>query len=387
MDHSLFSENSPGALTKVTIPGHGDDWAFIPEPLPDHLKPSDDVWTLLVKAHRELARLDGIGRHMQNYDLLLQPLQRREAIRSSSLEGTYATPKQLLLYQMDPKEPKSTTDPVNAWKEVNNYGEALELGLQLLEELPVSLRFIREIHKRLLDGVRGHQRDPGNFRRTQVWIGDYRFIPPPPLNIPECLDKFEKHINRISDIDPLIFCVLVHYQFETIHPFLDGNGRVGRLLLALMIYKWCHLNKPWLYLSAYFDKHKDEYIDSLFDISSKGDWEKWVLFCLKGTVDQAQDTVKRCDRLLALKNEYQQAIVDGGGTSLRFHSTLENLFRFPIVSVPDLKQFHGTTYPTAKSDIDLLVKVGILEELEEARHPKAYYCPKIISLAYDDEYQ
>lgn len=384
MDISFFTENSPGSLVKINVEDK-NDWAFVPDPLPDHWNPSDNIWPLLIQAHEELARLDGIGRYMPNYELLLQPLQRREAIRSSSLEGTYATPKQLLLYQMDPKEPKSTSDPVNAWREVANYNSALEAGLKLLEKLPFSLRLIREIHKKLLEGVRGHQRDPGNFRRTQVHIGsDRRFIPPPPNRVAECLDGFEKYINKISDIDPLIFCIMVHYQFEAIHPFLDGNGRVGRLLLALMVYKWCHLSRPWLYLSAYFERYKDEYLRGLFDISANGNWEKWIVYCLRGMIAQTSDAIKRLDGLLALKDEYERSVVNGGASSLRFHRTIEQLFKFPIISIPFLAQIHSTTYPTAKADIDFLIKVGILEQIEVDRRPKIYLAPKIIDLAYGE---
>ena len=167
MDELKFTSDALGTLKEISIHG-AKDVAFIPDPLPNNWTVPQKIWPLLTRAREELARLDGAGRHMPNYEFLLRPLQRREALRSSSLEGTYATPEQLLLYEIDPKEPKSFRDPVNASKEVANYGNALRLGQKLLNELPVSLRFIREIHRELLSGVRGHQRDPGNFRRTQV---------------------------------------------------------------------------------------------------------------------------------------------------------------------------------------------------------------------------
>jgi len=234
MDKSLFSHNSLGKLVKIHIYSE-QDWAFVPNDLPSNMAISQKIWPLLAEAREELARLDGVGRHMPNYELLLKPLQHREALKSSSLEGTYATPEELLLFEMGPKEPKSQHDQVNSWKEVYNYGNALRKGQKLLaEELPISLRLIKELHKELLSGVRGNQRDPGNFRRSQVHIGsDKRFVPPPPNETTTCLHGLENFIHAENDIDPLIFCFLVHYQFETIHPFLDGNGRVGRLLLSL----------------------------------------------------------------------------------------------------------------------------------------------------------
>ena len=206
----------------------GETWAFIPSPLMKKWEVPSDVWELLAQAREELARLDGVGRNMPNYNLLLRPLQRREALRSSSLEGTYATPEQLLLFEIDPREPKSVSDPVGAWQEVWNYSKALELGLEMLVRVPISLNLIRAMHRELLAGVRGSRRDPGNFRRTQVHIGsDRRFIPPPPNEMLLCLDDFEKSIHKDKQIESLIFCFMAHYQFETIHPFLDGNGSSG----------------------------------------------------------------------------------------------------------------------------------------------------------------
>jgi Fic family protein len=170
-------------------------------------------------------------------------------LKSSSLEGTYATPEQLLLFEIEPREPKSSKDPVNSWREVSNYSRALRIGQDLLSDLPISLRLIKELHKELLRGVRGENKNPGNFRRTQVHIGsDRRFIPPPPTKVKDCLNDLELYIHTENNIDPLIAAFMVHYQFETIHPFMDGNGRVGRLLLSLMIFQNCNLKSPWLYL-------------------------------------------------------------------------------------------------------------------------------------------
>ncbi|MDZ8031859.1 Fic family protein [Nostoc sp. DedSLP04] len=384
MDKSLFLHEVPGELREIIVEGT-KDWSFIPAPLPNKLELPEKIWCLLVQAREELARLDGVGRHIEAYELLLRPLQQREALRSSSLEGTYATPQQLLLYEIDPREPKSTHDPVNAWKEVSNYGKALVLGQKLLENIPISLRLIKDIHKELLSGVRGHHRDPGNFRRSQVHIGaDRRFIPPPHNEIINCLDNLEKYIHKDNiEIDPLIFCFMVHYQFEAIHPFLDGNGRVGRLLLSLMIYKFCGLSHPWLYLSAFFDKYKDEYINYLFQFSSKGNWQDWIAFCLRGTIAQSKDAIKRFDQLVYLHKKYDDAISQIGG-NVRLHKIIDKLFESPVVTVTQLASTHNISYPTAKSDIQRLVNAQILHELESEYRPQAYFALEIVNVAYND---
>ena len=253
MDKSSFSSESPGSLVQIEV-NREQDWSFVPSPLPTKFQIGAESWPLLAKAKEELARLDGVGRHLPNQELLLRPLQQREALTSSSLEGTYSSPEQLLLYGMDPREPSSDKDPVNAWREVFNYGRALSLGQKQVDEgYPISLALVRQLHQALLGGVRGADRTPGEFRRTQVHIGSTRrFIPPPPIEVPRCLGEIEGHLKESSATDPLVHCFLVHYQFETIHPFNDGNGRVGRLLLSLMIYKLCGLHSPWLYPERIF---------------------------------------------------------------------------------------------------------------------------------------
>lgn len=383
MDDTVFEADFPGRLWELSV-GSGRDWAFIPSPLLDDWEISSEIWALLVQAHGELARLDGVGRYMPNYNLLLHPLQRREALRSSSLEGTYATPQQLLLFEIDPREPKSASDPESAWQEVLNYSRALELGLKILTQRPISLNLIRAMHRELLAGVRGAQRDPGNFRRTQVHIGsDRRFIPAPPNEVMSCLDAFEKAIHKEKSIDPLIFCFMAHYQFEAIHPFLDGNGRVGRLLLSLMIYEQCNLSKPWLYLSAFFDKYKDEYIDLLFQVSSKGNWNDWIKFCLRGTIEQSKDAIRRFDELLKLRVQYMELLGKSGG-NIRLNRLIEHLFESPAITISQLAKMCDISYPTARTDIERLVSGEILMESDISERPKIYFAPRIIDIAFND---
>lgn len=243
---------------------------------------------------------------------------------------------------------------------------------------------IRLIHKELLAGVRGSRRDPGNFRRSQVHIGsDRRFIPPPPNEIMSCLDNFEKAIHREKTIDSLIFSFMAHYQFETIHPFLDGNGRVGRLLLSLMIYNQCNLQKPWLYLSAFFDKYKDEYISLLFKVSTTGNWGDWIRFCLRGTVQQSKDSIKRFDELVKLRNQYQEGLKQSGG-NVRLNQIIEHLFESPAINIPFLAKLCDVSYHTARSDIDRLVNVGILHQSNISKRPKIYFAPHILKIVFDD---
>jgi len=383
MDKGLFTDNKLGKLIKINIQ-EASDWAFVPAPLPSKWEVPIDLWPLLSEAREELARLDGIGRHMPNYELLLKPLQKREALKSSSLEGTHATPEQLLIFEINPREPKSDTARSNEWREVFNYSRALRLGQKLIEDIPVSKRLIKSLHKSLLTGVRGQQRSPGDFRKSQVHIGsDRRFIPPPPLEAIQCLNELEEYIHSEVEIDPLIFCFMVHYQFEAIHPFLDGNGRVGRLLLSLMIFKWNKLNSPWLYLSAFFDKYKEEYISNLFNVSTKGDWSSWIAYCLRATIFQAKDAIKRCDKLVALREKYISNLSQCGG-NVRLNQLIDMLFESPVITIPEVSKKLNISYPTAKSDVKILCKSGILSKNTREERPKLFFAIEIFKIAFSD---
>jgi cell filamentation protein, protein adenylyltransferase len=373
LDISRFTAGKTGQI--VAIPGDPPaDRAFVPDPLPPKWEWNQELWPLLMEAHKALARLDGTGKHLPSPEILLRPLQNREAQRSSSLEGTYTEPEEQLLFQIDPRYPTSSEDPVNAYREVFNYAKALRLRKESRDKLPLSLRLIRRLHEVLLEGVRGADTSPGEFRKLQVHIGrPPRFIPPPPDLVPELLDTFEKHLHRAQTYDPLVGAFLVHYQFEAIHPFRDGNGRVGRLLLAVMIAEWCGLSDQWLYMSAYFDKNKDTYTDTLFDISAKGDWEGWIRFCLEGVTFQAEDTEHRCEQLVELNRTFREKVADIGG-SYRLSSIIDDLFEFPMVQVPSLAQKFNVTYPTANADVLKLVKAGILEQVERRENATKTFC-------------
>lgn len=376
MDISEFTSDAPGRLVKLSE----EDTAFVPAPLPpDGWVLPARLWPKVAEAKQEIGLLEGIGRNLPNPDILIRPLQNREALRSSSLEGTYATAEELLLLELDGDEVEAGGDA--AVREVANYTAALREALA--SELPFSLRLIRNMHRTLLRGVRGDRHAPGRFRRGQVFTGhDKRFIPPPANELGDCLDAFEKYMNEANGIDSLVRCYLIHYQFETIHPFYDGNGRVGRLLLAVMLQKWCGLTKPWLYMSAFFDRYKEEYISRLFDVSARGDWDAWVELCVDGTVAQAKDTVARCQRLLDLKESYQSRLFDIGG-SVRLSQVVEDLFGTPFTQIPRVMRKLEVTYPTAKSDVEALVSAGILREVSNMK-PRTFVAHEVFSIGFDE---
>jgi Fic family protein len=386
MDTSLFGPQKTGELVKA-MGMHEASRAFVPAPLPPDMERDEAYWKLLVKARSALASLDGTGKHLPNPGLLLRPLQDREAQRSSSLEGTHADPQQLLIYRLDP----SDADPAeassrDAYHEVENYTRALRIRSG--SDLPLSLRLIRTLHEVLMHEVRGQSNEPGAFRTLQVQVGrPSRYVPPPAHRLSECLNALEHYLHAEKQYDPLVEAFLVHYQLEAIHPFRDGNGRVGRLLLALTIAQWCDLADQWLYMSAFFDAHKDEYIDRLFGVSTEGDWKGWVMFCLQGVVEQAADTERRCARLLSTLADYKERVQSIPRASHRLAAITEGLFDQPLISTPQLAEQYDVTYPTARKDIDKLMGVDILVEVPgfEGRYGTTYYfAPVIFGAAFDD---
>jgi len=380
MDITKFGDRKTGKLLPIRLHSQEKDTAFVPDPLPPQWEFDPLLWPLLAEAKQALGLLDGTARNLPNPNLLLSPLRTREALTSSRLEGTYATAQELLLFDLDPKEPKSPTDQTNAWREVSNYNRALALGFAGLDALPICIRLIKNLHATLLEGVRGAQATPGEFRAHQVHIGsDRRYVPPPPTEMEKCLHDLEEYLNAPdARFDCLVRCLMVHYQFEAIHPFGDGNGRVGRVLLALMIQNLGNLKMPWLYLSPYFERYKDEYIDHMFRVSTEGAWSKWIGFCLRGVIEQAREAVHVCDALITLKKGMHEKAMGGNG---RIHGIVDDLFSHPYIRISDLGAKMGVTYHTARADVHFLIKKGILTELPKVS-PKTYVCPGIFEIAY-----
>ncbi|MBI1899571.1 MAG: Fic family protein [Planctomycetia bacterium] len=382
MDSSLFTESAPGRLIRIEQPK--PDWAFVPNGLPPQWEFPADLWPLLAEAKEALGTLNGIGQTLPNPELLLRPLQNREALASSSIEGTYVTPQQLLLYELDPREPTSGEDRKADWLEVFNYGRALEQGCALLADLPICNGVIREMHKTLMRGVRGRDKTPGEFRQWQVQLGSRgRFIPPPPQEVGRLMDDLEKYIHSDDHrYDPLVRVFLVHYQFEAVHPFADGNGRVGRALLALMVYQWTGHAMPWLYMSAFYERFRDEYVEDLLRVSTVGAWRPWMEFCLRGTIAQALDSIRRCHTFNRLRTEFHKRIESHAPTA-RSHSIVEGLFASPVVTIASLAARYDIAYHTARADVARLVAAGILAEIKD-EYPRSFYAPEVMKIAYGE---
>lgn len=376
MDITKFTSDSPGRIVPIQRDWGAD--AFVPDPLPANCVFPSRLWPLLSDTKVQIALLEGIGRTLPNPGVLLKPLTHRESIQSSRIEGTYTSPKELLLQD----EPPPTETRKQDWLEVYNYERALDYSLK--SELPLSLRLLRDMHRILMTGVRGQEKTPGEFRNLQVIIGrNRRFIPPPPELVPQCLHDFELYLNtENTSFDPLIKCFLSHYQFESIHPFSDGNGRVGRLLLAVMLQRECRLTKPWLYLSDYFEQHRDDYCDLMFAVSARGNWETWMEFCLLAAKTQAEQTILRCERLQKVREDFIQRLKNAGG-KLKLHTIVEYLFHSPFVRVTDIRDNLKINYKTAKSDLQRLCGIGILTEME-GESQMTFYCPEIYAVAYED---
>lgn len=383
MDSQGFTNDHTGDLRRFRNPQTGrDDWLFVPYELPAAWSIPERFWPMLVDAREALGQLNGIGQTLSDPNLLLRPLQTREAITASAIEGTFVTPQQLLLYELDPREPETSEGQVADWKEVHNYGAAMTLGCELLNELPICGRSLRRMHETLMAGVRGASKRPGRYRDIQVQVGATgRYIPPPPHEVDRLMANLERFINgEPPDVDPLVRSFFVHYQFEAIHPFMDGNGRVGRALLALMIYAFLGHSKPWLYLSPFFEKNKTEYYDSLLRVSTHGDWDRWMEFCLYGTLVQAKDAIRRCEQFHGLRTDYH-ARVDA--PSPRTHAIIEMLFANPVLTIPEIRDRLGVEYHTAQRDLELLAAARVLEEVSATR-PRTFVAWELMKVAFGD---
>lgn len=386
MDPQRFRNSTAGQVIRV---GEGETayWVFVPNPLPPKLRIDWPLAQMLSDADRALAELAGLGRTMPNPHLLIGPFIRREAVLSSRIEGTQADIADLYAYEARQlplpgvETPPSETDV----REVLNYVNAMEYGLERLKTLPVSLRLIRELHERLLAGVRGETATPGEFRRTQNWIGppgctlrEALFVPPPVPQMHEALNALETYLHSQSDpYPPLVRLALIHYQFEAIHPFVDGNGRIGRLLISLLLIQWGLLPLPLLYLSAYFYRHRQEYYDRLLAVSERGAWRDWLFFFLRGVAEQAGDAVRRARRLQDLREEWRRRLIQAGVPS-RTLGLVDRLFEAPVLTIPQAARRLGATYHSAQRAVEKLVQQGILEPVGEASYGKVFQAMEIL---------
>jgi Fic family protein len=325
---------------------------------------------------------------MPNPNLLIRPFIRREAVLSSRIEGTQADIANLYAYETGqltlpgivPPPPESDV------KEVLNYVRTLEYGLERLNTLPVCKRLMCELHERLVEGVRGEIATPGEFRRLQNWIGshgrsmnDARFVPPPVPEMSRCLDELESYLNSNCAYPPLIRIGLIHYQFETIHPFLDGNGRIGRLLISLLLLSWNLLPLPLLYLSAFFERHRQDYYDLLLGVSQRGAWRDWLLFFLRGVTEQSRDAVVRAKRLQDLQLEWRQLLTQARASAL-VPRLADSLFESPVLTIPNAQAILDVSYRSAQQNVEKLVNAGILVQAGEASYNKVFLAPEVLKI-------
>ncbi len=392
MDPKRFRNSKSGQVVQVGQ-GRTAYWAFIPSPLPPTLPPDWELTRVLSKADRALSELAGLGQTMPNPHLLIGPFVRREAVLSSRIEGTQADITDLYAYEAGqlPLPGMEASPPESDVREVLNYVNALEYGLDRLNTLPVSLRLIRELHEKLMSGVRGEHATPGEFRRSQNWIGppgctldEALFVPPPAPQMHEALEALEMYLHSEDVYPPLLRLALVHYQFEAIHPFVDGNGRVGRLLLSLLLVQWDLLPLPLLYLSAYFHRYRQVYYDLLLGVSEKGDWRAWLLFFFRGIAEQAEDALQRARKLQDLQQEWRGRLAQARISALA-QRLADSLFSAPILTIPQAQHLLGVTYPSAQRNVERLVEAGILRLAQDVSHGKTYVATEILDVILDNE--
>ncbi len=373
MDPKNFDAPETGRVVKTKGP-HGY-WAYKPAPLPSSMQLAASTVRVLSEADRALGRLAGAGRLLPNPHLLLQPYVAREALASSRIEGTQAS----LSDVFDAQARDTAEGPV---REVTNYIRALEHGLRRLDDLPVSKRLLREVHEILLDDVRGQERLPGELRSSQNWIGspDNRpetavFVPPPPDEMVAALDALEHYIHAQTELPPLVEIALIHYQFETIHPFLDGNGRLGRLLIAFLLVERDLLPQPLLYLSAYFEIHRSAYYDRLQAVRERGELAEWLSFFLTGVAEQATDAVTRAEALADLRERYRSQLI---GDRSRAIEVVDLMFQNPVLVTGHIANQLDTTVQSALNYIRRLESEGIVREISGIRgRSKRWVAPEV----------
>ncbi len=381
-DGTLFSR--PMSAKRNRTPGqkisHGAYSAFLPAPLPPALDWTPGLIRALSEADRLIGRLAGEGGRLPNPHVLIRPFVRREAVLSSKIEGTQATLGELLATEAGAVVDRSPED----LREVGNYVVALEHGISRLKTLPLCVRLVRELHEKLMTGVTGHQATPGRFRTIQNWIGtpgssiaNASFVPPPPGEVEPCLAAWETFLHE-SDLPPLVTIALAHYQFEAIHPFLDGNGRVGRLLITLFLIERQILPAPLLYLSAFFEASRRDYYGGLRGVSERGAWNDWVEYFLLGVARMSEDALNRAVRINELLAQWQKRVSgDSTNTPLRM---VEILGANPFITAKGAAEKLGIAFTTAQRAIQRLQRIGILKLVGDAKRDRVFCARTLLDI-------
>lgn len=377
MRRDQFSTKTPGELLDI---GNGNI-AYLPAPLPPTIEYSEQLVNRLTDATLAIGELKGTIHQLANPFLLLRPFQLREAVASSQIEGTQAELEQLIVFEAA-ATPSAPSSDLN---EVSNYAKALSYAVRQPPDRQVSVSLIREVHQLLLEGVRGHERGVGTLRNLQVYIGDHgsgisaaKFVPPPPASVPALMNDLERFMNDESSLPPLIRLALAHYQFEAIHPFSDGNGRVGRLLIPLLLVRWNVLEQPSLYLSDFFNEYRRDYIDGLWQVSSEGKWQEWIDFFVTAVKLQSTETNRKTRDLLALREEYRKEY-QTGRSAAGLLGFIDRLFDFPAATITTIQRELDVTYPTASNWTRTLVADGILQEITGQKKNRLYVANGILS--------
>jgi Fic family protein len=371
-----IKESLSGKIIK-TLTGYT---AFIPNPLPPKLEWTNALVNNLSRADHILGMLAREGNRLPNPYLLMRPFITREAVLSSRIEGTQATLGEILADDAGARIDRSSSD----LQEVRNYIVALDYGLKRLSELPFSIRLIKEMHEQLMHGVRGSYATPGELRRTQNWIGipgcalnTAKYVPPPPEEMMDCLSSFEKFLHD-REFPPLIHAALCHYQFEAIHPFLDGNGRIGRLLISLLLIERKVLPSPILYLSAFFEATRGDYYTYLYNVSSSGNWYDWLLYFLNGVVVQSLDVLSRAERINALISDWQIKI--GSSSSMTTQEIIKYFATNPYLTIKKIAERLNISFTTAQRAIEKLEGLGIVSQTSEGKRGRVYCATQILSI-------
>jgi len=369
---------------KSNIPGRqlarGGYAAFVPAQLPPKLDWTPRLIRVLSDADRLIGKLAGEGGRLPNPHVLMRPFVKREAVLSSRIEGTQATLGELLAAEAGVAVERSAED----LREVGNYVLALEHGIRRLSNLPLCVRLIRELHEKLMTGVRGHEATPGQFRKIQNWIGrpgstptTASFVPPPPDDVEPCLAEWERFVHE-SDLPPLVTVALAHYQFEAIHPFLDGNGRVGRLLITLFLVERGILPTPLLYLSAFFEASRRDYYDGLRGVSERGEWNDWLEYFLLGVARMSEDALSRAARMNATLAGWQKKVA-GDSTSAPLR-VVELLAANPFITAKGAAEKLGVAFTTGQRAIERLERLGIVKQMGKAKRDRVYCATTLLDI-------